>query len=153
MAGEYLDIACTLAQTWDEFTVHVGEISTSSEAGLWQPVTDERILAVMPKAGDGTWLIGERGLAVADCPISLIQATEDSPYQPIEAEFIFRHYGSPEKSMISFVGFTHSMVYSPDPAWRMKHFAVAFFGYHLQGREDHTYYFFKEFVKQFDDLT
>ena len=35
---------------------------------------------------------------------------------------------------------------------RMGHFAVAFFGHHLQGREDLAYYFSEDFVAGFDDL-
>ena len=35
---------------------------------------------------------------------------------------------------------------------RMAHFAVAFFGYHLQEREDLAWYFSEEFVAQHDDL-
>jgi hypothetical protein len=34
----------------------------------------------------------------------------------------------------------------------MKHFAIAFFGYHLQGRADYADYFSEEFVGQFKDL-
>ena len=34
----------------------------------------------------------------------------------------------------------------------MAHFAVAFFGYHLQGREDLGFYFSEEFVGQHDNL-
>jgi hypothetical protein len=35
---------------------------------------------------------------------------------------------------------------------RMAHFAVAFFGYHLQGREDLAWYCSEDFVAQHDDL-
>jgi hypothetical protein len=35
---------------------------------------------------------------------------------------------------------------------KMKHFAIAFFGYYLQGREEYFEYFSKQFVNQFDDL-
>lgn len=152
VSGGYLTIVCTLAQKWDEFSIHVGGDITVSTDGLWQPVTDSRIKAVMPMGADGAWLFGEHGLAPAVLPALFIQATEESPYQPIEAEFIFENFGSPERAMISFVGMSHDMVYQPDPAMRMKHFAVAFFGYHLQGREDYAYYFSEDFVSQFDDL-
>jgi len=152
VSGGYLTIVCSLAQKWDEFTIHVGEDVTASPDGLWQPVTDERIAAVMPMAADGAWLFGERGLEAANRPVLLIHASEEGGFQPIEAEFILENYGFSKRSMISIIGYTHSMVYSPDPAMRMKHFAVAFFGYHLQGREDFAYYFSEDFVAQFDDL-
>jgi hypothetical protein len=35
---------------------------------------------------------------------------------------------------------------------RMAHFAAAFFGYHLQGKDDLAYYFSEEWVAQCEDL-
>jgi len=148
----YLKYICSLADKWDEFAAHVGDAITVSADGLWQPLTDERIRAVMPMAADGAWLYGERGLAAVDRPVLMIQATEDSPYQPAEAAFIFENLETQEKSMISFVGKEHLMVFEPESAKRMNHFATAFFGYHLQGREDYARYFSQDFVAQFDDL-
>jgi predicted dienelactone hydrolase len=152
LPGWYINLFCGLAKKWDAFVDHVGTEFTDSDDGLWQPVTDERIRAVMPMAVDGAWFYGERGLAMVDLPVLFIQATEDDAYQPIEAAFIFEHLGTPEKFMISFIGKDHDMVYQTEPANRMKHFAVAFFGYYLQGHEDYAYYFSEDFVAKFDDL-
>jgi hypothetical protein len=44
------------------------------------------------------------------------------------------------------------MVYDSRAVARMAHFAVAFFGYHLQGREDLAWYFSEDLVAQHDDL-
>ena len=44
------------------------------------------------------------------------------------------------------------MVYEEEIVARMAHFAIAFFGYHLQGREDLAWYFSEDFVAQHDDL-
>jgi predicted dienelactone hydrolase len=148
----YLEITCSLAEMWDEFVAHVGDEITVTDDGLWQAVTDERIRAVLPMAGDGAWLFGERGLAVADRPVLMIQATQDSPYQPIEAAFIFEHLGTSEKFMVSFIGKAHMMVLEPEAAKRMNHFATAFFGAYLQGKSEYRDYFSEEFVSQFDDL-
>ena len=148
----YLEITCSLAEMWDEFAAHVGDEITVTEDGLWQAVTDERIRVVLPMAGDGAWLFGERGLAMADRPVLMIQATQDSPYQPIEAAFIFEHLGTSEKSMVSFIDKTHGMVFEPESAKRMNHFATAFFGTYLQGKSEYRDYFSEEFVSQFDDL-
>jgi hypothetical protein len=41
---------CGLAGQWDSFSADAGEELTASQDGLWQPVTDERIRAVMPMA-------------------------------------------------------------------------------------------------------
>ena len=153
VSEEYLENACRLAQNWDEFASSVGDEITTSEDGLWQPVTDERIRAVMPMAADGAWLYGERGLASVDRPVLMIAATEDQlvPY-PLETVYIYEHLGAPAKSLISFIGKSHMMVFDEEQANQMKHFATAFFGYHLQGREDYAEYFSEDFVSQFDDL-
>lgn len=148
----YLKYTCDLAKKWDVFAAYLGDEITGSDDGLWQPVTDKRIQAVMPMAPDGAWLYGERGLAKVAIPVLIIQATEDSPYQPTEAAFIFENLGTPERFMISFIGKEHLMVFESEPANRMKHFAVAFFGYYLQGREDYAEYFSEDFVSQVDDL-
>ena len=148
----YIKIACDLAKKWDAFTTYVADEITTSDDGLWQPMTDERILAVMPGGTDGAWLFGERGLATVNRPVLLIQATEDSPYQPTEAAFIFEHIGTPNKAMISFIGENHMMVMKKEIRSRINHFAVAFFGYYLQGHKEYTDYFSEEFVSQFDDL-
>ncbi len=71
---------CVPARQWDNFTAHVGESITASEDGLWQPLTDPRIRAVMPMAGEGWWLFGERGLAAVDRPVLMIVGTEDELY-------------------------------------------------------------------------
>jgi predicted dienelactone hydrolase len=141
---------CEPAYEWNEFTTLVDEVITASEDGLWQPMTDARIRAVMPLAGEGWWLFGERGLAAVDRPALFIVATEDLLYQ--ENVLIFEHLGTPDKALISFIGPDHFMVYNIEMVARMAHFAVAFFGYHLQGRDDLAWYFSEDFVSQHDDL-
>ena len=141
---------CGPAGAWDAFVAHAGEAITASEDGLWQPMTDERIRAVMPLAGEGWWLFGEMGLASVDRPVLMIVATEDELYP--ENVLIFQHLGTRDKALIAFVGQDHMMVYEREMVARMAHFAVAFFGYHLQGREDLAWYFSEEFVAQYDDL-
>jgi predicted dienelactone hydrolase len=149
----YIRFWCILAPKWDEFAVHVGEDITVSDDGLWQALTDERIRAVMPMAPDGAELYGDQGLALVDRPMFIIAGTEDEyvPYQ-FESKYIFEHVGSPELYMVSFIGETHEMPFNPESANRMKHFATAFFGYYLQGREECLEYFSEDFVAQFDDL-
>jgi hypothetical protein len=141
---------CGPAGAWDDFAAHAGEAITASEDGLWQPMTDERIRAVMPLAGEGWWLFGKRGLAAVDRPALMIVATGDELYP--ENVLIFEHLGTPDKRLISFVGPGHMMVYDSEMVARMAHFAVAFFGYHLQGREELASYFSEDFVAQHDDL-
>ena len=141
---------CAVAGEWDEFAGHAPEAITASEDGLWQPMTDARIRAVMPLAGEGWLLFGGKGLAAVDRPALMIVSTRDIWY--LENTLIFEHLGTPEKALISFVGQDHMMVFDPEMVARMAHFAVAFFGYHLQGREDLAWYFSEDFVAQHDDL-
>lgn len=148
--GELSAFNCTPAGKWDEFTSQVGESITASDDGLWQPLTDPRIRAVMPMAGEGWWLFGERGLAAVDRPTLIIVSTEDELYR--ENVLIFEHLGAADKSLISFVGMGHMMIYDEVMIARMAHFATAFFGYHLQGQDDLAQYFSEEFVVQHADM-
>jgi predicted dienelactone hydrolase len=141
---------CGPADAWDEFTAHAGQAITASQDGLWQPMTDERIRAVMPMAGEGWWLFGKKGLAAVDRPTLMIAATQDELYA--ENALIFKHLGTHDKALISFIGHDHMMIYNPEMTARMAHFMAAFFGYHLQGREDYAVYFSKDFVARHDDL-
>jgi predicted dienelactone hydrolase len=142
--------SCGPAGEWDEFAARAGEAITTSEDRLWQPMTDARIRAVMPLACEGWWLFGARGLAAVDRPTLMIVATGDELYA--ENALIFDHLGTPDKALISFVGPDHMMIFDAEMQARMTHFAVAFFGYHLQGKSEYRDYFSEEFVSQFDDL-
>ncbi|MFC2029939.1 alpha/beta hydrolase family protein [Chloroflexota bacterium] len=141
---------CAVADEWEEFAAHAGDVIVSSEDGLWQPMTDRRIRAVMPLAGEGWVLFGREGLAAVDRPTLMVVATGDIWYP--ENALILEHLGTPDKSLISFVGPSHMMVFEPEMVARMAHFAVAFFGYRLQAREDLAWYFSEDFVAQHDDL-
>jgi len=148
--SELSAFGCDPADDWETFAAYAGEAITASEDGLWQPITDERIRAVMPLAGEGWWLFGERGLAAVDRPTLMITATGDDLYR--ENALIFDNLGTPDKTLISFVGPDHMMIYNDEMIARMAHFAVAFFGTHLQGREDPAMYYSEEFVAQHEDL-
>jgi len=150
---EWIHYMCDMTVQWDEIVAYAGEAITTSEDGLWQPMTDERIRAVMPMATEGAWWFGERGLAAVDRPTLIIVGTADdlSPYI-LENVYIFEHLGTTDRAMISFVDKGHMMILRPEIVAQMKHFAVAFFGYYLQGREDYAAYFSEDFVNQYDDL-
>ncbi|MFH2104249.1 MAG: hypothetical protein ABIJ39_12925 [Chloroflexota bacterium] len=145
---------CNLATRWNAFAAHAGEGLTASDDGLWQPITDERILAVMPMGPEGAWLFGERGLAAVDRPILIIVGAEDTatPYET-EAVYIYEHLGTPDKTLVSVVGEGHMMIYDDAQVLRMKHFALGFFGYHLQGQEAYTRQFSRWFVFWQEGLT
>jgi predicted dienelactone hydrolase len=141
---------CALARTWDDFASYAGEKITTSNDGLWQPMTDPRIKAVMPMAGDGWFLFGEKGLAAVDRPTMIIVASNDELIK--EDTMIFKNLGIPDKVMITFIGPDHMMVYNSTYIKRMAHFAVAFFGFYLQERQDYAWYYSEEFVNQYKDL-
>ncbi|MCU0522826.1 MAG: hypothetical protein MUF84_19320 [Anaerolineae bacterium] len=142
--------SCDPAKDWDAFAARAGDSLTTSDDGLWQPMADPRIRAVMPMACEGWWLFGERGLAAVDRPTLMLVSTDDELYA--ENMLIYEHLGAPDKAFISFVGRDHMMIYDTDMVARMAHFAVAFFGVHLQGREDLRQYFSEQFISQYDDL-
>jgi predicted dienelactone hydrolase len=144
---------CTIAENWDAFAARAGAAITTSQDGLWQPMTDPRIRAVMPMGVEGAWLFGERSLAAVDRPTLLIQATKDQycPYEE-EAVYIYDHIGTQDRFLISFVDQEHMMIYDREQVSRMQHFSVAFFGTYLQGRQDFAAYFSEEFVSAREGL-
>jgi predicted dienelactone hydrolase len=149
----YSDFICPDAVNWDAFVTYVGDEVTNSDHGLWKPITDERIRAVMPMAPSVSWYFGESGLAAVDRPILLVWGTRDvlSPYE-LEAGYTFENLKYPDRYLISFIGNAHGLPFLEEPAARLKHFAAAFFGTYLQGRVEYLEYFSEDFVNQFDDL-
>jgi predicted dienelactone hydrolase len=153
MSPFWIDYFCKLSERWDEFSTQVGaDISTVSE-GLWQPTTDERILAVMPMAPDGAWLYGAEGLAAIKIPSMIIAGTADDlvSYEMTSC-YVYEHLVNADRFLISFIGKQHMMVEQPEVISRINHFAVAFMGYYLQGHTEYADYFSEGFVSQFDDL-
>jgi predicted dienelactone hydrolase len=144
--GGMSSFSCVPAGEWDQFVAHIDSSITESDDGLWQPLTDKRIRAVMPMAAEGWWLFGEKGLAAVDRPVLIIDSTEDELYK--ENALIYEHLGTSDKSFISFIGPDHMMIYDEEMIARMGHFAVAFFGYHLQNRDEYAKYFSEDFVSQ-----
>jgi predicted dienelactone hydrolase len=149
----WIEYICTPSYDWEAFAAYAGTDLTTSSDGLWQAMTDERIRAVMPMAPEGAWLLGERGLAAADRPTLVIGATADTLnlYEQ-EASFIYDALGTPDRGMVSFIDQGHMMLDDLDMLARMRHFAVAFFGYHLQGKAEYADYFSKKFVQRHDGL-
>jgi predicted dienelactone hydrolase len=143
---------CVAAQNWEEFAAHGGEYAANLQDGLWQPLTDPRIKAVMPMAGEGAWLFGERGLAAVQVPILMIIGSKDE-WAYWENEYIFDHLGSPDRAYIVFTGQTHKSMFDPEPLGRWKHFITAFFGHRLQGKEDYAGLYSGDFVVQHEGLS
>jgi hypothetical protein len=141
---------CAAALEWDEYARLAGDTVAPGEDGLWHPLSDDRIRAAMPMAAEGWWLFGERGLAAVDRPVLMLAATGDPLYA--ENAAIYEHLGTADTTFISFLGPDHMMVYDPVMVGRMAHFAIAFFGYHLAGRQDMAPQFAESFVAGHPDL-
>jgi predicted dienelactone hydrolase len=145
----WIEYECDLDGGWEALVNHAGPEITTSTDGLWQPLTDARIQAVMPMVPEGAWLFGERGLAAVDRPTLILAGTaDDINYYDLEAVYIFEHLTNPDKAMISFIGRGHMIIFDDEQLAVMKHFATAFFGYHLQDRDDYEGRFSEEFVSK-----
>jgi predicted dienelactone hydrolase len=148
-----IEYYCNLSERWDEFSSQVSPRILTVSDGLWQQTTDDRILAVMPMAPDSAWLYGAEGLAAIDIPALIIAGTADYLVSyKMTSCYVYDHLVNSDRVLISFVGKGHMMVEDEKVIGRIDHFAVAFFGYYLQGREDLARYFSEEFVTQYDDL-
>ena len=88
---------CAPASEWDAYVVRAGDAVAPGEDGLWRPMSDERIRAAMPMAGEGWWLFGERGLAAVDRPVSTLAATGDFLYA--ENAAIYYYLGDVRQSV------------------------------------------------------
>ncbi len=143
-------VQCPLADTWNAFRAHAGQSLTASTDGLWQPMTDPGIRAVMPLAPDGWRLFGERRMAAADRAVMILVAENDEIYP--EDILIYENLGTPDRYLISIAGKDHMMIFDYSYVLRMKHFAAAFFGVYLQGRQDYDQYVSQDFVESYPDL-
>ncbi len=150
IVGKLSAFDCGPAADWNAFAAHAGPTYTTSDDGLWQPLTDPRIRAVIPLACEGWWLFGERGLAAVDRPTLMLDGTADELYA--ENALIFEHLGVADKRFISFVSQDHMMIFDGEWVARMAHFVTAFFGVHLQGRQEWAQYFSESFVNNTPDL-
>lgn len=143
--GNLSSFNCSLAESWDNFNAYVGDAITVSDDGLWQPMTDKRIRAVMPMAAEGWWLFGEKGLAAEKIPYLTIVGEKDELYK--ENALIFENLGTMDKTFITVLGKNHfMMVEETNMTALMAHFATAFFGYYLQGRQEYKQYFSESVV-------
>lgn len=150
LVSEYSVFGCWPLREWDDFTAHAASYKLEAEDGLWQPMTDPRIRAVAPMAGEGWWLFGERGLNAVNIPVLIMGGTVDSLYK--ENALMYTKIRSSDKNLISFVGQDHMRIYDEDFVAELAHFLVAFFSHHLKGDPEYQKYYSEEFVSQFDSL-
>lgn len=145
-----IQMMCGPFQNWDEFVQKAGSDLTDGADGLWEPITDDRILALIPMSGEGEWLFGPKGLADVNKPIIVTAGTNEVVYG--ENYRIFEEIGSSDKIFISFVGWSHGMIFEKLPNDQMTHIAIAFFSYHLKGMEEYASYFSEDYISNIDGL-
>lgn len=148
-----IEYFCSLSDRWDEFSSQVSPRISTVTDGLWQPTTDERILAVMPMAPDSAWLYGAEGLTPIHIPTLIIAGTADElvSYEMTSC-YVYEHLVNSDSVLISFIDRGHMMVEDKEVIKRINHFAVAFFGDYLMGREDLAHYFSEDFVAKQGDI-
>lgn len=149
----WIDYVCNMSGGWEEFEAYASALDGDSPDELWQPITSPRIKAVMPMAPEGAWLFGPRGLAAADRPALILDGTEDDiNYYQLETVTIFEQIGSEDKTLISFTGKDHFMIFDEEQVEKMSMLATAFFSYHLKDEEAYLTYFSEEFINTQPDL-
>ena len=144
---DFLQIADPAAQL---FINEFGALVPGPKQDCYHRLVEELVASGAPLDGVGWLLFGDKGLASVDRPTLIIVGMLDGVYA--ENALIFDRLGTPDKTFISFVGLGHMMVYRDAIVARMAHFTVAFFGYHLQGRQELASYFSEDFVAQHEDL-
>ncbi len=148
--------ACGGEQVMDQVHAYRAQFGPQpAEGELWSPLTDERIKAALPIAGCAGPVFGERGLASATIPMLLMAGTADglAPYE-WDGVFVYEHWGSSERYLLSFIGADHLFGYTSTSGYKsvVLHFATAFFGYYLQGREDYAQYLTEDYVNSIEGL-
>ncbi len=103
-----IQMMCGPFKNWDEFVQKAGSDLTDGADGLWEPITDDRILALITMSGEGEWLFGPKGLADVNKPIIVTAGTNEVVYG--ENYRIFEEIGSSDKIFISFLGWSHGMI-------------------------------------------
>jgi predicted dienelactone hydrolase len=146
-----------------QFVPHAQEIAAllglkSVPSGLWPPMNDRRVGAIIALAPDGDiWGADYEGVAVVKVPTLIMNGTKDTDNPPeLTAYPIYQHLGSAQKGLIKFENATHSVfvvqcrdaMWLPgkvcsQEAWEMdrahdliNHFATAFLLTELKGDKE-----------------
>ncbi len=144
----WFDYVCGSPEGWREMTAHAVEAGVAATDGLWQPIGDDRINAVMPMAPEGYDLLGPDGIASISIPVLYVAAGDDAmnPYD-LAAVPLYEATNPASASMITLTDIGHSMIFDPDAQIQFKRFSLAFFGYHLAGTAEYGPALTEEFVE------
>jgi predicted dienelactone hydrolase len=115
-----------------QFVPHQEEIATmlgleSAPAGLWPPVHDPRMAAVIALAPDGEiWGAEYEGVAVVQVPTLIMAGTEDELNLPeLTAYPIYEHLGSQDKTLVMLQGAGHGLG-ADTYRYKIRHIITAF---------------------------
>ncbi len=136
---------------WDDFSQYGGRFLKLDGDNLWPAITDERIRAVMPTSVSAPSLYSKEGLAAITGPIFMMIGTKDqyNPYQNVVETY--SQIGSKDRYLLTVVGGNHEFALAPRLQRVINHFAVAYFGYYLQGKADYAQYLTADYVKSLTD--
>ncbi|MBL8156838.1 MAG: hypothetical protein JNM70_21860, partial [Anaerolineae bacterium] len=142
-------------ETWQELLADRERYDPPVVAGEpWPPYTDPRIKAVVPVAPCYGPLFGDAGLAAATVPTLIIGLEADDRCQyERDALSMYEHLGSVERALLTVSRQGHDdAATNRDAQAIFNHFAVAFFGYYLQGKTDYAQYLTAEYVSTIENL-
>ena len=109
-----------------QFVPHQQEIATmlglqSPPTGMWPPMNDPRVDAVVALAPDGDiWGTEYGGVAVMKVPTLIMGGSKDTLQVPERSAYLnYEHLGSPKKSHVVFENADHFIFFSqcPDIPW------------------------------------
>ncbi len=126
-----------------------------TEGELWPPYTDNRIAAVMPIAPCMGPFFGERGLAGADVPTLIVgeESDEICMYER-DALSMYEHMGSDDRALLTLLKQRHEgVIFNRPIRGILPQYAVAFFGYHIQGMTEYADYLTGAYAAEFNNLT
>ena len=137
---------------WNALKAYYDQFMPPAEDGFLQPLTDQRLDAIVSYLPCYAYIFGEEGLAAATVPTLFIGATNDTecPYE-MDAVPAYAGLGSSDRFMLSLVGGNHGLPIGIHEE-AVVHFITAFFAYYLQGDEEAGQYLNEEYVNQFDRL-
>ena len=150
------DFYCDVIPNWDKIAAYHDQFapasSNASDDGLWSPLTNERIKAILPLAPCRAQYFGEEGLANIRIPTFIVGATDDEscPYD-LDASYFYTHLGSPDRSLVTLQKRTHILVIRETPL--LMQYETAFFGLHLQGKTDYAQYLTPDTASAFRNAT
>ena len=123
-----------------------------TDDGLWAALTDERINAILPIAPCNGQSFRETGLAAISIPTLIVGGTidESCPYE-LDAAYYYEHIGSAERALATLEKRNHGVVIREIPP--LQTYATAFFGLHLQGKNDYAQYLTPDTASAFRNVT